>query len=332
VVVVRERTRTNGGWKLLLLAVLMVGLPSVLAVGATPGTADAASTAPTGYYTFGPQAFGDASNCSTPAVGDFTDAFANQPVVGMAITPNCSGGWVATSDGGVFSSAGTPFYGSAGDLDLNAPVVGIVATPDGNGYWLTAADGGIFNYGDAGFYGSAGNLHLDQPVVAMAVTPDGDGYWMVATDGGVFTFGDAGFFGSLAEYALGPGGSEGSDLIANPVIGITPSPTGQGYFLLSTTPAVNPHVPGDTGYELAKREWQATQYEASYIQGATWVQAADYLTMGERVDPGPTSGYPAAVQQLLQLASIPETDVSPAEDAEGNADIAGLNAFFTTSD
>ena len=73
----------------------------------------------------------------------------NQPIVGMAATPDGKGYWLVASDGGVFSYGDAGFYGSTGSLKLNKPIVGITATPDGKGYWLTAADGGVFNYGDA---------------------------------------------------------------------------------------------------------------------------------------------------------------------------------------
>jgi hypothetical protein len=254
----------------------------------------------------------------------------NQPIVGMAATPDGGGYWLVAADGGVFSFGDASFYGSMGGELLKAPVVGIASTHDGGGYWLVAADGGVFSFGDAHFYGSEGGVHLLAPVAGVATTPDGLGYWLVGADGGVFTFGDAGFFGSLAELAGGPGGSEGGTVIANPVIGITSSPSGQGYFLLPTTPAINPSNPNDTGYALAKREWEIVGSVIAAEEGEVLSQASAYLSMGEGVDPGDTVGYPAVVQALNQLGSIPETDVSPAQDAEAEADIAAISAFFGT--
>ena len=387
-------------------------------MGLSPGIASAGYSPTTGYFPFEPQAFGDAASCQILASSfgtGFDALFANQPVVGIAVTPGCTGGWLATADGGVFSSQGVPFYGSAGNLHLNQPIVGMAATPDGKGYWLVAADGGIFSYGDAQFYGSAGNLHLNRPIVGMAATPngkgywlvaadggifsygdaqfygsmggksldapivgmastrDGDGYWLVAADGGIFTFGnaafdgstggahlvapvtgmaatpddggywlvaadggvfafgDAGFYGSLSSEAGSPGGSEGSDVIANPIIALVSSPSGRGYLLLPTTPAVNPTKPDDTGYALARREWQISPYEAAVYQSITWLQAASYLRIGEGVDPGNTSGYPAAIAELDQLASIPEMDVTPVQQGEGKADVAALTTFFNAN-
>ena len=86
----------------------------------------------------------------------------NQPIVGMAATPDGNGYWLVAADGGVFSFGAAGFHGSTGAIHLNQPIVGMAATPDGNGYWLVAADGGVFSFGDAGFHGSTGG-HPSQP-------------------------------------------------------------------------------------------------------------------------------------------------------------------------
>jgi hypothetical protein len=107
------------------------------------------------------------------------------------------------------------------------------------------------------------------------------------------------------------------------------TPSGQGYLLLPAAPGVNPTLPTDTGYALAKREWQLISKEAAVYQSITWLQAVSYLSIGERVDPGNTSAYSVAMQDLDQLASIPEMDVTPAQEAEGSADVAALTSFST---
>jgi hypothetical protein len=78
----------------------------------------------------------------------------NEPVVGMATTPDGRGYWEVASDGGVFTFGDAPFLGSMGGHPLNEPVVGMATTPDGRGYWEVASDGGIFTFGDARFFGS----------------------------------------------------------------------------------------------------------------------------------------------------------------------------------
>jgi hypothetical protein len=151
----------------------------------------------------------------------------NQPIVGMAATPDGRGYWLVASDGGVFAVGDAGFYGSLGSIHLNQPIVGMAATPDGRGYWLVASDGGVFAVGDAGFYGSLGSIHLNQPIVGMAATPDGRGYWLVASDGGVFAVGDAGFYGS-----------KGGTTIPGTIVGMAATPDGRGYSMDATNGAV----------------------------------------------------------------------------------------------
>jgi hypothetical protein len=147
----------------------------------------------------------------------------NQPIVGMASTPDSQGYWLVASDGGIFAFGDAGFFGSTGAMHLNKPIVGMTSTPDGKGYWLVASDGGIFAFGDAGFFGSTGAQHLNQPVVGMTSTADGKGYWFVASDGGIFAFGDAGFFGSTGAIHLN-----------QPVVGMTSTPDSRGYWMVAS--------------------------------------------------------------------------------------------------
>ena len=147
----------------------------------------------------------------------------NEPVVGMAATPDGKGYWLVAADGGVFSFGDARFNGSTGSLNLNRPVVGMAATPDGKGYWLVAADGGVFSFGDARFNGSTGSLNLNKPVVGMTAAPDGKGYWLVASDGGIFSFGDARFHGS-----------QGGAPLNQPVVGMAATPSGNGYWMVAS--------------------------------------------------------------------------------------------------
>ena len=55
----------------------------------------------------------------------------NQPIVGMAPTPDHRGYWLVAADGGIFSFGDAGFYGSTGAIHLNQPIVGMAATPDG---------------------------------------------------------------------------------------------------------------------------------------------------------------------------------------------------------
>ena len=144
----------------------------------------------------------------------------NQPVVGMAMTPDSGGYWLVAADGGVFTFGTAQFYGSTGAIHLNQPIVGMAATPDGRGYWLVAADGGVFTFGDAQFYGSGASVP-NAHVIGLASTPDGEGYWEATSNGTVLAFGDAGFFGDAHKLAL-----------AAPIVGIAPDPVTGGYWLV----------------------------------------------------------------------------------------------------
>jgi hypothetical protein len=128
----------------------------------------------------------------------------NQPVVGMAATPDGGGYWLVASDGGVFSFGDANFYGSTGGTTLNKPIVGMAATPDGGGYWLVASDGGVFTFGNASFYGSVPGQGIVSrvPIEGIAATPDGEGYWVVGQDGSLYFYGDANYLGSLVGVRL----------------------------------------------------------------------------------------------------------------------------------
>jgi hypothetical protein len=164
----------------------------------------------------------------------------NQPVVGMASTPDGGGYWTVARDGGVFAFGNAQFHGSTGGIHLNQPIVGMAATPNGGGYWLVAADGGVFAFGNAQFHGSTGGIHLNQPIVGMAATPNGGGYWLVAADGGVFAFGNAQFHGSTGGIHLN-----------QPIVGMAATPNGGGYWLVAADGGVfsfgNAQFHGSTG-------------------------------------------------------------------------------------
>jgi hypothetical protein len=125
-------------------------------------------------------------------------------------------------------SNGTLFAGGTGAGQSFA----VAGAP--RGYWLVGSDGGIFSFGVAGFYGSTGSLHLQRPVVGITPTSDKHGYWLDASDGGIFAFGDAGFYGSLPGLGLHPAGSGLPHSLAAPVVGMVPSTTGRGYFMVGS--------------------------------------------------------------------------------------------------
>jgi len=108
-----------------------------------------------------------------------------------------------------------------------------VTSPANHGYWLVGGDGGIFTFGSAQFYGSTGNIKLSRPVVGIVPTQSRHGYWLDASDGGVFAFGDAPFAGSIPALGILPAGYPGGGRdLAAPIVGMVPSATGGGYFMV----------------------------------------------------------------------------------------------------
>jgi hypothetical protein len=195
---------------------LLAGLTGVAAVPSAKATVSTS-----GYWLVGTDG-GIFSYGAAKFFGSTGAIKLNQPVVGMAGTPDGRGYWLVASDGGIFSFGTAGFYGSMGGKPLNQPIVGIAATRTGRGYWMVASDGGIFAFGDAGFYGSTGSIKLAKPIVDIVPTPSGKGYWMAASDGGIFAFGDAGFFGST-----------GAIKLAKRIQQMAATPSGKGYWMVA---------------------------------------------------------------------------------------------------
>jgi hypothetical protein len=111
----------------------------------------------------------------------------NQPIVGLASTPDGGGYWLVGADGGVFTFGDATFYGSMGGTKLNQPIVGLASTPDGGGYWLVGADGGVFTFGDATFNGSLGATGT---VLIIGIIFSGNSdYRLISRQGNAYQFG-----------------------------------------------------------------------------------------------------------------------------------------------
>jgi outer membrane protein assembly factor BamB len=120
----------------------------------------------------------------------------NQPIVGMAPTPDGHGYWLVASDGGIFSFGDARFYGSTGNTKLNEPIVGLLASDAGTGYSEVAADGGIFTFGSGVPYlGSVPGIHQNiSDIVGAALLPDG-GYVLDGANGTDYWWSSAGGHG-----------------------------------------------------------------------------------------------------------------------------------------
>ena len=103
----------------------------------------------------------------------------NQPVVGIAETPDGRGYWEVAADGGVFAFGDAVFQGSMGGQPLNAPVVGISTDPTTMGYRMLAADGGVFCF-DAPFLGSRAGSGGSDRYFGITTSAAGAGYILAA--------------------------------------------------------------------------------------------------------------------------------------------------------
>ena len=106
--------------------------------------------------------------------------------------------------------------------------------PAARGYWLVGSDGGIFSFGAASFYGSMGGTPLQRPVVGITPSASRTGYWLVASDGGIFSFGNSSYYGSIPGVGLHPAGSGLPNSLNAPIVGMVPSVSGHGYFMVAS--------------------------------------------------------------------------------------------------
>jgi hypothetical protein len=165
---------------------------------------------------------------------------AGASAVALAARPDGKGLWVLTSDGDIVARGAATDFGRVDLAQLAKPgerVATMSATPTGTGLWVFTTAGRILSFGDAlpadEMTGSAEilALDLDGPIIHSAATPTGRGAYLVASDGGVFTVGDARFIDSVRgqlSKLFGPPGMP--DL---PVVGITPDPDGDGYWMVA---------------------------------------------------------------------------------------------------
>jgi len=130
---------------------------------------------------------------------------------------------------------------------------------------------------------------------------------------------------------LGGCGSSGGSGSA-PTTSTAPSPRSQApttFTTSTTTTTTTSQTPA--GFAAAKLEWQQGAAAISADQGTYLNQAATDLSNAIAAGEGNTSGYSSAVQELQQLASLPDADQTPAQNSEFQSDTMALNTFFGTS-
>jgi nitrous oxidase accessory protein NosD len=252
-----------------------------LYIAPTPGAGYSLVASDGGIFTYGQARF----EGSTGAI------HLNQPIVGMAMTPDRGGYWLVAKDGGIFSFGDAKFYGSASGK-ATSPVVGMAVTHDGGGYVIADSAGAIFAYGDAKSLGSPASVTA--PIVGIAASADAGGYWLVASNGAVYSFGDAKSFGSPPS-------------VSAPIVGIAASPDGGGYWLAASNGAV--YNLGDAkSFGSASADHLAAPIvgiAASPDGGGYWLAASDggVFTFGDAKFAG-SAGAIHLAQPVLGLASV----------------------------
>jgi len=236
-------------------------LPGLDLTPAAPITGIADTADGRGYWLVGADggvfAFGDATfHGSLPGIG----VKPTDPIVGIAATRDGGGYWLIGADGGVFAFGDAPycnvlFVSSSPPTPPGVfvgwiPSVGIAAYPGSVGYATVIASGsaevtplpgyactpGVVVSGpyDMSTGLSDNVLDLDGLITGIAVSQTGHDLWLVGSDGGVFApqvaapvsnapSTQAPFFGSLPDSGINP---------VAPIVAITASPDGGGYWLL----------------------------------------------------------------------------------------------------
>ena len=120
----------------------------------------------------------------------------------------------------------------ANDTDADGnPLTAAVVANVAHGTLTLGANGSISYVPTAGYSGpdsftyraNDGTVNSNTATVSLTVSAPVQGYWMVASDGGIFAFGGAGFFGS-----------KGGQPLDKPIVGMSPTPSGNGYWLVAS--------------------------------------------------------------------------------------------------
>lgn len=105
---------------------------------------------------------------------------------------------------------------------------------------------------------------------------------------------------------------------------VVSNPTGSG-----SPMSPDPATLNSADLAAARNRWKQGDSADAASQGQYWLDAAyDLESAIETGEPDP--GYAGAESQLQALAAFPDTDVTSAQKAEIQADIAALNNFFGT--
>ncbi len=269
-------------------------------------------------------AFGGATDFGSPTLNPGTTA--------VAITghPAGTGYWVLGSDGTVYPRGAAVTYpaNNPAVLSPGETYTSIAAHPSGNGYWLFTSKGRVITHGNAGHFQDLVTLgvNLNAPVIASAPTAAGDGYLMVAADGGVFAFPTSnttlfqGSIQSVINDQLKLVGIAATDWLQAPIVGIVPTPTGGGYWMIASDGGVFGF--GDAGFRGSVPGALNGGLPASPIQGMVAFGTEGYIAVGG------DGGLFAFCSFDCYMGSLPDVNVGPY--VPGISDVTSVAASFNS--
>jgi len=94
---------------------------------------------------------------------------------------------------------------------------------------------------------------------------------------------------------------------------------------LAVTGSGAPALAAGSGYTAAKAQWKAAPCKAAAVQGRYWLRAANDLSRRPQ-----HAGSAPAMRELRNLASLPDTSLTPMQMRKSRADVRALNTFFHT--
>ncbi len=171
----------------------------------------------------------------------------------------------------------------------------VAASPSGLfgiGPWVTAS-------GSTPFQNAQGlsGVTPRAPIVGVALAPIGTaGYWMAGADGGVFTIGDPAFSSCPCATMLAFHGSLGGQRLNAPVVGISGTRDGNGYWLVTADGGV--FAFGDAGFygSMASHHLNApiVGMAPMYDDHGYWLVSADggVFAFGDAIFYGSMAGQP----------------------------------------
>jgi hypothetical protein len=162
---------------------------------------------------------------SAPNYGSIATRGPGAPVVGMALTLDRRGYYLATRDGAIETFGDARNQGSIAPRDISAAggTAGVAVDSTTGGYWLVDANGAVYGFG-APVLGSLTTIHHSGHVAGISSMPNGEGYYVFTSAGEVYAFGHATHFGDLQD-----GEPDG----ARTVTAMAVTPDGLGYYLLT---------------------------------------------------------------------------------------------------